>query len=55
MWYREAAFGTIDLPKYTSEKLGDDFEFEKVEVTDKAMIAFITATGKMNVKIDGMD
>ena len=29
MWYREAAFGTIDLPKYTSEKLGDDFEFEK--------------------------
>jgi Domain of unknown function (DUF4403) len=33
----------------------NDFEFEKVEVTDKAMIAFITATGKMNVKIDGMD
>ncbi len=29
MWYREAAFGTIDLPKYTSEKLGDDFDFEK--------------------------
>ena len=33
----------------------NDFEFEKVEVTDKAMIAFITTTGKMNVKIDGMD
>ncbi|MGL2965726.1 DUF4403 family protein [Flavobacterium sp. XGLA_31] len=33
----------------------NDFEFEKMEVTDKAMIAFITATGKMNVKIDGMD
>lgn len=33
----------------------NEFEFEKVEVTDKAMIAFITATGKMNVKIDGMD
>jgi hypothetical protein len=33
----------------------NDFEFEKVEITDKAMIAFITATGKMNVKIDGMD
>jgi hypothetical protein len=32
-----------------------DFEFEKVEVTNKAIIAFITATGKMNVKIDGMD
>ncbi len=33
----------------------NDFEFEKVEVTDKAMIAFITTTGKINVKIDGMD
>lgn len=33
----------------------NEFEFEKVEVTDKAMIAFIIATGKMNVKIDGMD
>ncbi len=33
----------------------DDFEFEKVEVTNKAIIAFITTTGKMNVKIDGMD
>ena len=29
MWYRVAAFGTIDLQKYTSEKLGDDFDFEK--------------------------
>jgi len=33
----------------------NDFEFEKVEVTNKAIIAFITTTGKMNVKIDGMD
>lgn len=33
----------------------NDFNFEKVEVTDKAIIAFITTTGKMNVKIDGMD
>jgi len=33
----------------------NDFDFEKVEVTDKAMIAFITTTGKMSVKIDGMD
>jgi hypothetical protein len=32
-----------------------DFEFEKVEVTNKAIIAFITTTGKMNVKIDGME
>lgn len=33
----------------------NDFEFEKVEITDKAIIAFISTTGKMNVKIDGMD
>jgi hypothetical protein len=33
----------------------DDFEFEKVELTNNAIIAFITATGKMNVKIDGME
>lgn len=33
----------------------NDFEFEKVEITDKAMIAFITTTGKMSVRIDGMD
>jgi hypothetical protein len=33
----------------------NDFEFEKVEVTNNAIVAFITATGKMNVKIDGME
>jgi hypothetical protein len=33
----------------------NDFEFEKVEVTDKAIIAFIATTGKMSVKIDGME
>lgn len=33
----------------------NDFEFEKVEVSNKAIIAFITTTGKMNVKIDGME
>lgn len=33
----------------------NDFEFEKVEITNKAIIAFITTTGKMNVKIDGME
>lgn len=33
----------------------NDFEFEKVELTNDAIIAFITTTGKMNVKIDGME
>jgi len=33
----------------------NDFEFQKVELTNNAMIAFITTTGKMNVKIDGME
>ncbi|MCZ8090060.1 DUF4403 family protein [Flavobacterium sp.] len=33
----------------------NDFEFEKVELTDKAMIAFTTTTGKMKVLIDGME
>jgi hypothetical protein len=33
----------------------NDFDFEKVEVTDQAMIAFITTTGRMSVRIDGMD
>lgn len=33
----------------------NNFEFEKVEVNDKAIIAFITTTGKMSMKIDGMD
>ncbi len=32
----------------------NDFEFEKVEVTNKAIIAFISTSGKMNVRIDGM-
>jgi hypothetical protein len=33
----------------------DDFEFEKVEITNEAIIAFIIASGKMTVKIDGME
>jgi len=33
----------------------NEFEFEKVELTNEAIIAFITTTGKMNVKIDGME
>ncbi|WP_297333088.1 DUF4403 family protein [Flavobacterium sp.] len=32
----------------------NDFEFEKIELTDKAIIAFIKGSGKMNLKIDGM-
>lgn len=33
----------------------NDFEFEKVELTDKAIIAFITTSGKMDIKIDGLE
>ena len=33
----------------------DDFVFEKVELTDKAIIAFITTSGKMRITIDGME
>lgn len=33
----------------------NDFNFEKVEITNKAIIAFITTSGKMNIKIDGME
>lgn len=33
----------------------DDFNFEKVEITDKAIIAFITTSGKMSIKIDGLE
>lgn len=32
----------------------NDFEFQKVELTDNAIIAFIKGTGKMDLKIDGM-
>jgi hypothetical protein len=33
----------------------NDFEFEKVELTDKAIIAFITTSGKISISIDGME
>ena len=33
----------------------NDFEIEKVELTDKAIIAFITTSGKMSISIDGME
>jgi hypothetical protein len=33
----------------------NDFEFEKVEITDKGIIAFITTSGKMNITVDGME
>lgn len=32
----------------------NDFEFQKVELTDNAIIAFIKGSGKMSLKIDGM-
>jgi len=32
----------------------NDFEFDKVELTSNAIIAFIKGSGKMDVKIDGM-
>jgi type IV pilus biogenesis protein CpaD/CtpE len=32
----------------------DNFEFEKIELTNKAIIAFIKTTCKMDVKIDGL-
>lgn len=32
----------------------DDFVFDKVELTDKAIIAFIKTSGKMDLKVDGM-
>ncbi|MGQ2982815.1 DUF4403 family protein [Flavobacterium sp.] len=32
----------------------NDFEFQKVELTNNAIIAFIKGTGKMDLKIDGM-
>ena len=33
----------------------NDFVFEKVELTDKAIIAFITTSGKMDIKVDGLE
>ena len=32
----------------------NDFEFDKIELTNKAIIAFIKTSGKMDVKIDGL-
>lgn len=32
----------------------NDFEFDKIELTDKAIIAFIKTSGKMDIKIDGL-
>jgi len=32
----------------------DDFEFDKVTLTDNAIIAFIKGSGKINLKVDGM-
>ena len=32
-----------------------DFEFDKIELTNEAIIAFISTQGKINVSIDGME
>ena len=32
----------------------NDFEFDKVQLTNKAIIAFVKTSGKMDIKIDGM-
>ena len=32
MWYRIAAYGTIDLQKYIPEKLGEDFDVDSVTI-----------------------
>ncbi len=32
-----------------------DFEFEKIELTNKAILAFIKTTGTINVKVDGLE
>ncbi len=32
-----------------------DFEYDKLELTDKAIIAFISTNGKMKITIDGME
>ena len=39
---------------FVNGNLGD-FEFDKVELTENAIIAFISTSGKMTVSIDGMD
>lgn len=33
----------------------NDFVFEKVDLNEKAIIAFITSSGTLSVKIEGMD
>lgn len=33
----------------------NDFDFEKIEINNKAIIAFITTTGNLNIKIDGLE
>ena len=33
----------------------NDFEFEKIELSNDAIIAFISTSGKMKITIDGME
>jgi hypothetical protein len=32
-----------------------DFEFQRIELTNKAILAFIKTSGQVDVKIDGME
>ena len=45
MWYRIAAYGTIDLQKYIPEKLGEDFDVDS-EVSD------LLSSSMVNNKLD---
>lgn len=45
MWYRIAAFGTIDLQKYVTEKLGEDFDVD-------SEISNLLSSSMVNNKLD---
>ena len=45
MWYRIAAYGTIDLQKYIPEKLGEDFDVDS-EVSN------LLSSSMVNNKLD---
>jgi hypothetical protein len=39
---------------YVNGKL-NDFEFQKIQLTNKAILAFIKGSGQVDVKIDGIE
>ena len=45
MWYKFAAYGTIDLQKYIPEKLGEDFDVDS-EVSN------LLSSSMVNNKLD---